>query len=145
MSDQIKDNCAKLVNLINKLDGVELDLDEFNKSSKFRKRGTLHSIVSATPQFSENFCSHWNEGGNLVIIEKRNNFNYLITLNPGEILFKVDNYSSDFKEAVIDTLRIGPWIDRFENYVENRIKEVYSLIEEIQKKEFDRKFSDIDF
>ncbi|MEN4982191.1 hypothetical protein [Acinetobacter modestus] len=76
---------------------------------------------------------------------RKNDNNYLITLNPDKILFKVDNYTLDVKETTIDILKTGPWIERFEKFVENRITGVDLLIETEKRIEHDNKFGEVDF
>ena len=149
MSDSIKENCVKLVNLINNLDYSNVKLNKSRSNRKptglFSMFGNVGQAMADISSSSGNFCIHWNEGDNIVIIEKNNHINYLITLNPGKTLFKVDNYSLDFKKATIDVLKTGPWMERFEKYVEKRIKEVDLLIETEKRMEHDSKFGEVDF
>ena len=148
MSDQVKDNCIKLVSLINKLDSCQNKLSKSRENVReptfFAGLAGVGKGMEAMAKARGDFCNHWNEGDNLVIIEKNKN-NYRITLNPQEILFKVDNYTLDFRETAIDFLKNGPWIARFEKYVENRIKEVDSIIETEERMQHDSKFGEVDF
>ena len=61
------------------------------------------------------FCTHWDEGDNTVIIEKKNHTNYLITLNPGKTLFKVDRYLPDFNFSYFIT-KFPSVFDSFATY-----------------------------
>lgn len=149
MSEQIKENCVKLIGLIdelesclNKLDNITpQDSQGFYANSVDRTRRIMKGISRAPGNFRTNWC----EGDNIVCIEKMNYTNYLITLNPSKILFKIDQYSPEFNFTEVDVLKTGPWIERFEKFVENKIKEVDSYIETIIKMEHDNKYGEIDF
>lgn len=152
MSDSIKENCVKLVGLINQLESC------LNKLNKLQATALSKLQVSPIFGFSKvsnaiesmakergDFCTHWDEGDNTVIIEKKNHTNYLITLNPGKTLFKVDRYLPDFNFTEVEILKTGPWIERFERFVENKVKEVESLMDTKKRMEHDNKFGEVDF
>ena len=127
MSDSIKENCVKLVGLINQLESCLNKLSKLQVSPIFGFSKASNAIESMAKERGD-FCTHWDEGDNTVIIEKKNHTNYLITLNPGKTLFKVDRYLPDFNFTEVEILKTGPWIERFEKFVENKVKEVDSLI-----------------
>lgn len=142
MPDSIKENCVKLVGLINQLESCQNKLNK-SKEKSVLSPISLGSLINAVKE-KINFHTEWNEQENTVIIEKNDN-NYLIILNPDKILFKVDNYTLDVKETTIDILKTGPWIERFEKFVENRITGVDLLIETEKRMEYDSKFGEVDF
>ena len=74
MSDSIKENCVKLVNLINNLDYSNVKLNKSRSNRKptglFSMFGNVGQAMADISSSSGNFCIHWNEGDNNVKYNK---------------------------------------------------------------------------
>ena len=147
IDEKVKTNCIRIVELIQKYEKIsdKLRTPKEDTHSIFYGFNRIHNLMEDSRKERGDFCANWNDGDNLVIFEKKNHNNYLVTLNPGNTLVKIDNYASDLQSTSIEKLRLGPWVERFEKYLVDYEIEIGNLIQQQQDIQHNMKFGDIDF